>query len=76
MSEEFNFEESLKALQSGQSLTGKDGILTPLIKKLTEAALAAELDSHLAQEVIANRKNGTTKKRIKAPNRAPSAPTP
>ena len=66
MSEEFNFEESLKALQSGQSLTGKDGILTPLIKKLTEAALAAELDSHLAQEVIANRKNGTTKKRIKA----------
>ena len=40
MSEEFNFEESLKALQSGQSLTGKDGILTPLIKKLTEAALA------------------------------------
>ena len=40
MSEEFNFEESLKALQSGQSLTGKDGILTPLIKKLKEAALA------------------------------------
>ena len=66
MSEEFNFEESLKALQSGQTLTGKDGILTPLIKKLTEAALAAELDSHLAQEVITNRKNGTTKKRIKA----------
>ena len=67
MSEEFNFEESLKALQSGQSLTGKDGILTPLIKKLTEAALAAELDSHLAQEVITNRKNGTTKKRSKPP---------
>lgn len=28
----FDFEKAPKALQSGQSLTGKDGILTPLIK--------------------------------------------
>ncbi|VDY38517.1 Transposase for insertion sequence element ISRM3 [Salmonella enterica subsp. arizonae] len=42
------------------------GILTPLIKQLTEAALAAELDSHLASDVEANRKNGSGKKTIKA----------
>ena len=48
MAEEFDFDNALKALQSGQAITGKDGVLTPLIKQLTEAALAAELDSHLA----------------------------
>ncbi|EKN6190989.1 IS256 family transposase, partial [Yersinia enterocolitica] len=55
MSQPFDFDKALKALQSGQALTGKDGILTPLIKQLTEAALAAELDSHLAQDLEANR---------------------
>ncbi len=67
MSQPFDFDKALKALQSGQALTGKDGILTPLIKQLTEAALAAELDSHLAQDLEANRKNGFGKKTIKAP---------
>ncbi|AOF13963.1 transposase [Yersinia enterocolitica] len=67
MSQPFDFDKVLKALQSGQALTGKDGILTPLIKQLTEAALAAELDSHLAQDLEANRKNGSGKKTIKAP---------
>ncbi|WP_432323253.1 IS256 family transposase [Yersinia enterocolitica] len=67
MSQPFDFDKALKALQSGQALTGKDGILTPLIKQLTEAALAAELDSHLAQDLEANRKNGSGKKTIKAP---------
>ncbi|KJX44033.1 hypothetical protein SG79_18215 [Enterobacter hormaechei subsp. xiangfangensis] len=66
MSQPFDFDKALKALQSGQALTGKDGILTPLIKQLTEATLSAELDSHLAQEVNANRKNGSGKKTIKA----------
>ena len=32
---EFDFQKALKALQSGKPLTGKDGILTPLIKNLT-----------------------------------------
>nr|CBX72761.1 hypothetical protein YEW_HW35010 [Yersinia enterocolitica W22703] len=62
MSQPFDFDKALKALQPGQALTGKDGILTPLIKQLTEAALAAELDSHLAQDLEANRKNGSGKK--------------
>ena len=38
----FNFEDALKQLQSGKKLTGTEGILTPLIKQLTEAALQAE----------------------------------
>ncbi|WP_050916400.1 hypothetical protein [Yersinia enterocolitica] len=41
MSQPFDFDSALKALQSGQSLTGKDGILMPLIKQLTEVALTA-----------------------------------
>lgn len=66
MTEKFDFDKALKALQSGQAITGKDGVLTPLIKQLTEAALAAELESHLAQDVVANRKNGSTRKTMKS----------
>ena len=47
MREEFDFDVALAALQDGQGLTGKDGILTPLVKQLTEAALQAELEAHL-----------------------------
>lgn len=67
MSQPFDFDKALKVLQSGQALTGKDGILTPLIKQLTESSPSAELDSHLAQDVEANRKNGSGKNTIKAP---------
>jgi len=66
MSDEFDFDEALKALQSGKAITGKDGVLTPLIKKLTEAALEGELDSHLAEEIAPNRKNGKTSKTVKS----------
>ena len=61
----FDMEAALKALREGQSLTGKDGILTPLIKQLTEAAIQAELDEHLAEEDTPNRKNGTSSKTVK-----------
>lgn len=37
MSQPFDSDKALKALQAGQALIGKDGILTPLIKQLTEA---------------------------------------
>lgn len=66
MSEKFDFNEAVKALQSGQKLTGDNGILTPLIKQLTEAALEGEIDSYLADEMQANRRNGKTKKTIKS----------
>jgi len=61
----FDMEAALKALREGQNLTGKDGILTPLIKQLTEAAMQAELEEHLAEEVAPNRKNGTSPKTVK-----------
>ncbi len=43
-------EAILAAIRDGTGLTGKDGALTPLIKQLTEAAMQAELDDHLANE--------------------------
>ena len=55
---DFDFEKALKDIQNGKPLMGKEGILTPLIKELTEAALEAELDSHLGQEISKNRRNG------------------
>ena len=49
----FNFEdfkeEALSQIKSGQPLTGKDGVLTPLIKQLLEAALEGEMASHLSE---------------------------
>ena len=65
MSNSFNFDEALKDLQTGKDLTGKDGILMPLIKQLTEAAITAELDHHLANSDDPNRKNGKGSKTIK-----------
>lgn len=65
---EFDFNEILKEYRSGKRLTGKDGLLAPLIKQLTEAALEAEIESHIAQDVLAgksNRRNGYNSKTIK-----------
>ncbi len=61
---QFDFNKALEQLQAGQNLTGEGDLLTPLIKQLTEAALKAELEHHLAQDSSPNRKNGTTKKTV------------
>lgn len=61
----FDFNTALEQLQAGHGLTGKDGVLTPLIKQLTEAALKAEINQHLKQESSPNRKNGVSKKTVK-----------
>lgn len=53
-------------LKAGKGIGGKDGALTPLIKQLTEMALQAELETHLAQDLQRNRKNGTTSKTMKS----------
>lgn len=66
MTQSFDFEQALKSLQSGQDLNGKNGILTPLIKQLTEAALKAELEQYLETDTQPNRKNGSTSKTIKS----------
>lgn len=65
---EFDFQEALKGIQEGKPFTGKDGVLTPLIKDLAEVALEAELDSHLGQEIASNRRNGKSSKTIKSLN--------
>ena len=65
MTNKFDFNEALKAIQSGQSIEGKDGVLAPLIKQLTEAALEGELESHIADDVLPNRKNGKSSKTLK-----------
>jgi transposase-like protein len=64
----FDFSAALKGIQEGKPLLGREGILTPLIKNLTEAALEGELDSHLGKEIAANRRNGKSRKTIKSLN--------
>ena len=64
----FDFNEVLEQFRNGKNLTGKDGLLAPLIKQLTEAALEAEVESHIANDVLngnRNRRNGVNKKTIK-----------
>ena len=65
---DFDFNEILNQFRSGKRLTGKDGLLAPLIKQLTEVALEAEVESHIANDVLngrANRRNGFNSKTIK-----------
>lgn len=65
---DFDFDEILKEFRNGKKLTGKGGLLAPLIKQLTEAALEAEVESHIAHDVLCgnrNRRNGVNKKTIK-----------
>lgn len=61
MSEHFDFEAALKATQSGKAITGKRGVLAPLVKQPTEAALETKLDSHLANDVAGKVGNGKSK---------------
>lgn len=65
MTQPFDFDKALTELQAGKDLTGKEGVLMPLIKQLTEAAITAELEHHLAHEDQPNRKNGMGSKIVK-----------
>lgn len=58
--------DALEKVRAGQPLIGKGGVLTPLIKEFLETALAGELETHLAQDVAKNRKNGKSSKRMKS----------
>jgi hypothetical protein len=50
----FNYDEfkaeAIEKIKSGQPLTGKGEILTPLLKELLESALEGELDAHLSEK--------------------------
>ena len=81
--DQFNFnqfqQEAIARLKSGQPLTGKDGVMTPLIKQILEAALEGEMESHLSdcqQEGQPNRRNGRMKKTVKTGTGAFELETP
>src|SRR5579871_84823 len=81
--DQFNFnqfqQEAIAGLKSGQPLTGKDGVMTPLIKQILEAALEGEKESHLfdcQQEGQTNRRNGKLKKTVKTGTGAFELETP
>jgi putative transposase len=60
-------QEAAMRLRRGESLLGKTGVLTPLIKEFLEAALDGELEVHLDDAPQPNRRNGKGKKRVKTP---------
>ncbi|HAF32833.1 MULTISPECIES: IS256 family transposase [Bacteroidota] len=68
---DFDFEsmkdKALKQLGSGESLYGNNGAFAPLMKKFLEAALEAEMESHMdaAQRSSGNRRNGKSIKQIR-----------
>ena len=65
----FDFDLAVKELLSGKKISGKDGVLAPLVKQLVEAALEAEIETHIANDVLtgkSNRRNGYNTKTIKS----------
>lgn len=73
---EIDVEEFAEKIRSGKGLSGKDGALTALVKQITEMTLQAELESHLAQDLQRNRKNGYTSKTMKTEHGAFELDTP
>ena len=66
MNQTLDLTDALEQIKAGTKIDGKDGVLAPLIKQLTEAALQAELESHLTTEINKNRKNGKSTKIMKS----------
>lgn len=59
--------EAIKSLYDGKPISGKDGVITPLIKRLLEKAMQGEMDAHMeAEESDKNRRNGKTSKTLKS----------
>jgi transposase-like protein len=63
---DFDLDQALEDLKAGKPMNGKEGFLTPLIKQLTEAALKAEQEQHIADDEQPNRQNGYTSKTVKS----------
>jgi putative transposase len=61
-----SFEERAKQqLLDGVPLEGKHGILAPMLKRLLETSLEGELEGHIDESEVSNRKNGRTTKQVK-----------
>lgn len=67
----FDFEafkkQAAARLKKGETLLGKDGVFTPLIKEFLEEALDGELEAHIESQEESNRKNGKGRKQVKTP---------
>ena len=60
--------EILKGLYAGKPLLGESGLLTQLVKDLTQVALQGEMDAHLRDQGLeegGNRRNGVSYKTVK-----------
>jgi transposase-like protein len=60
--------EIIKGLYQGKALLGPGGLLTSLVKDLTQIALQGEMDGHLQEDSLeqgGNRRNGITTKTMK-----------
>jgi transposase-like protein len=58
----------IRGMYAGKPMLGSGGLLTSLVKALTEVALQGEMDSHLADSALEegnNRRNGISKKTVK-----------
>jgi transposase-like protein len=68
--QKFDFEvfkkEAAERLKKGDSLLGKEGVLTPLLKEFLEESLDGELEAHIEENPEPNRKNGKGRKRVKS----------
>ena len=60
-------QEAIQNLKDGQGLLGKEGVLTPLLKRFLEKALEGEMSHHLGEEERSkgNRRNGKNGKTLK-----------
>src|SRR5690625_7462883 len=70
--EEFNLEEiekiAIEQFKTGKSLVGSDGAFAPLLKRVIEKALEAEMEAHVNEEERSqgNKRSGKGKKTIES----------
>ncbi|MGI2259744.1 transposase [Shewanella sp. GXUN23E] len=62
----FVIDAAIEVFGAVKDLTGKDGILTLLIKQLTEVTLNVEIDQHLEAKQPGNCRNGKTSKTLES----------
>ena len=58
MNQTLDLTKVLEQIKATANNDGKDWVLAPLIKQLTEVALHIELESNLTKEINKNIKNG------------------
>lgn len=60
--------DAMEKLRRGVPTTGKEGVFQPLLKQMLEEMLQGEMDNHMSEQErsIGNRRNGKSKKIVKA----------